>query len=228
MNNKLYRNKTLNRIDIKTKFLGSNKHLNIFTFLNIRLVITLLLFIFFLTEFKYGYFLAPLISILFYILIEFFVYDIPIRIRKKELEKDALIFFEFLALTLKTGHNLRESLTIATQNMNNELSFEIEKVLLEVNLGKSLKEALENLKKRIPSDSINNIIMNLIAANNYGTNINEDLKISLDYLKRKKILQNKIKISKIPVKIGLVYVLLYIPTIVFITLAPLLVNYLLK
>ena len=97
-------------------------------------------------------------------------------------------------------------------------------MLDDVSLGKSLNEALDDLKCRIPSDTVNNIILNLIESNIYGSNIVESLSNQLSYLSDKILLDTKAKINKMPIKISLVSVFIFIPLILLIILSPLVIN----
>ena len=98
-------------------------------------------------------------------------------------------------------------------------------MLEEVRLGKSINEALESLKKRIPSEAINNAILNMIQANTYGTNIIDSMYNQIDFLRDKQLLDVKAQIAKLPTKISIISVLFFIPIMFLIILAPVLLNY---
>ena len=91
--------------------------------------------------------------------------------RCDKLDIEAMHFFEIMTLTLESGNNLVNALEISCNNVDSELSHEFKKALDEVSYGKSLNEALESLKKRIPSDTINNIILIITQSNIFGNNI---------------------------------------------------------
>ena len=141
--NKIYRKKTIDKINSKIKLLGLNQRLDAVQFLNIRLIVMIVMFILIFIFSKIGYILAPVISIVFYYLMEYLVLDYQAKIRGKALEKEALFFFEVFVLTLESGRNLRQALILTTENVDSEISNEFKKTLAEVRLGKSLNEALE-------------------------------------------------------------------------------------
>ena len=89
------------------------------------------------------------------------VVDTKIEKRRKILEKDSLYFFEILVLSLEAGRNIKNAIEVTTINIDSELSDEFKKVIKDVNFGKDLDTALEELKYRIPSDTVNNIILNI-------------------------------------------------------------------
>lgn len=225
---KLYRKNTVLKIERKIKLLGIYNKLDTFTFLSLRLFLTVLIFVFFLLFSKLGFILAPLCALLFYLLFEMLVLDYPISKRAKKLEKEALFFFEVFALTLEGGRTLKHALDLTVENVDSELSLEFKKALAEVRLGKSLNESLKNLKTRIPSDTINNTILNMMESNSFGNNILDSIYSQIDYLRDKQILSVKAEIAKLPTKISVISVLFFVPIMLLIILAPLFIQYLTK
>ena len=92
--------------------------------------------------------------------------------------------------------------------------------------GKSLNEALENLKLRIPSDTINNIILNISQSNIFGNSIVETMYNQIDYIRDRQILNAKAVISKIPVKVSVISVIFFIPLIALLILSPIIIQFL--
>ena len=90
---KIYPKRTLDRVDKKVKLMGVNSHVKALTILNLRVFISLLLFIIILLVSNMGYILAPVIAILFYYLSEKLLLDYPIKRRARKLEKESLFFF---------------------------------------------------------------------------------------------------------------------------------------
>ncbi len=223
--NKIYLSSTIKRIESKVKLLGNNNKIGIEEFLNVRLILTIIIFGIGLISFKYGYILAPLMALVFYVGFEYIVYDYNIKKRGKRLEKEALFFFEVLVLTLEGGRNLKHALDLTVENINSDIALEFKGMLEEVRLGKSINEALESLKKRIPSEAINNAILNMIQANTYGTNIIDSMYNQIDFLRDKQLLDVKAQIAKLPTKISIISVLFFIPIMFLIILAPVLLNY---
>ena len=198
--NKIYRKKTIDKINNKIKLLGLNQRLDAVQFLNIRLIVMIVMFILIFIFSKIGYILAPILSLVFYYLMEYLVLDYQAKIRAKSLEKEALFFFEVFVLTLESGRNLRQALILTTENVDSEISNEFKKTLAEVRLGKSLNEALESMKKRIPSDTINNTILNMIQSNTFGNSMVDSIYNQIEYLRNKQMLDVRAEIAKLPTK----------------------------
>ncbi len=226
--NKIYRKKTIDKINSKIKLLGLNQRLDAVQFLNIRLIVMIVMFILIFIFSKIGYILAPILSLVFYYLMEYLVLDYQAKIRGKSLEKEALFFFEVFVLTLESGRNLRQALILTTENVDSEISNEFKKTLAEVRLGKSLNEALESMKKRIPSDTINNTILNMIQSNTFGNSMVDSIYNQIEYLRNKQMLDVRAEIAKLPTKVSVISVLFFVPIMLLIILAPVIIQYITK
>ena len=222
---KLYCEKTIMELDKKIKLLGISAKLDVYSFLNLRFFGMILLFLTFLVMSKIGFIIAPLISFLYYKGITYFLLDRKIKERQISLETEALSFFEILTLSLETGRNLSEALKVTVSSSSGELVAEFQEVLREVEYGKSLTEALEDMQASIPSDTINNIILSLTQANLYGSSIIHSLYNQLDYLREKRKLEVKALISKVPIKISIISVFFFVPLVLIIILAPVILEY---
>ena len=222
---KIYRKKTIDKINDKVKLLGDKVKFDAITFLNFRLIFIVLLFLLIFVFSKMGYILAPTFALLLYFLLEYILLDYPAKKRGKLLEKEALFFFEVFVLTLEGGRNLRQALVLTTENVDSELAREFKKTLAEVKLGKSLNESLESMKKRIPSDTINNTILNMIQSNTFGNSIIDSIYNQIDYLRNKQMLDVRAEIAKLPTKVSVISVLFFVPIMLLIILAPVLIQY---
>ena len=223
---KIYLDSTIKKITKKVKLLGINCKYDPIDLLNTRLMLSLILFVVILIFFKNGFFMAPISVIIFHFASEYFLLDLPIKKREEKLEEEAIFFFEVLALTLESGRNLTSSLTITAKNVDSELSREFQKSLNEMRLGKSFPEAMTSMKERIPSDAINNAILNIVQASVFGNSIEESLNNQLDFLRDKRILEIKGRIGKLPTKISIISVLFFIPIILLVILSPVLIEFL--
>ena len=80
------------------------------------------------------------------------------------------------------------------------------------------------MKERIPSDTINNIILSLTQSSVYGSSISESLTNQLDYLREKRLLVIKGEIAKLPTKISVISVIFFIPIMLLIILSPVIIE----
>ena len=223
---KIYSKSYIKEVDKKVKLLGISSKINTYSFLNLRLFFTIIVFFVVLYVSRFGYVLAPFLSFIFYRVVTYVFLDNKIKNRQINLESEAMHFFEILTLSLETGRNLQEAITVTVDSSDGELTDEFREVLREVKFGKSLTEAMEDLENCIPSDSIKNIILSLTQADLYGSSIISSLHNQIDYLREKRIMEVKGDISKIPIKISIISVLFFIPLVLIIILGPVILQYL--
>ena len=220
---KIYREKDIEKLNNNLKLIGETKINSAEKFYMIRIITTIILLGILIT-FKFKYIFIILILLLYYNLYYYILITKPLKDREKKLELESLVFFEVLELTLESGKNLLNSLELTCYNIESELSREFQKSLDEVKYGKSLMEALDSLRKRIPSDAVNNIILNIIETSEFGNSIVESIHNQIDYLREKQIMDTKAIINKIPNKVSIVSVIFIIPLILLIILGPFIIN----
>lgn len=223
---KIYSRKYVDKIVSKVKLLGISNNIDPYDFLITRLITSLMLFCICLYSFQYGYIIAPVATVIYYFLFQDLFIDGKIRKRTIELEKEAMHFFEVLTLSLETGRNLVEAIDVTTSNVEGVLSNEFKEANREVSFGKSLSESLNDMQERIPSDTINNVILSLTQSNLYGNSIIENLYTQIDYLREKRKMEVKGRIAKIPVLISVISVLFFVPLLLIIILGPVILEYL--
>ena len=78
----------------------------------------------------------------------------------------------------------------------------------------------------MPSEIINNIILNITQTNLFGNSILETMYNQIDFLRDKQILSIKEQINKIPNKVSIVSVLFVVPLILIMILGPIVINFL--
>ena len=120
------------------------------------------------------------------------------------------------------------ALNVTSNSIDSDLSFEFKEAMREVKFGKSLEEALDNLKKRIPSDTVNNIILNIKESNLFGNSIIDTLYNQIDYIREKIMLETRASIAKLPLKISIISVLFFIPLLLLIILGPVILKYFIR
>ena len=129
---KLYSKRSIIDVEKKIDLLGVSTKLTVYSFLNIRLIGSVAIFILMLFLHKFGFILGPITSILYYVGITKVLLDEKIKIRSKKLESEALNFFEVLTLSLETGRNLMDALEITIASSSGELVNEFREVLKSV------------------------------------------------------------------------------------------------
>ena len=223
---KIYSEKYINKQIAKIKLLGTGNKMDVYSLMMGRLISSVVIFIIILYTFNYGYIVAPLVTLAYYFLFNRIVLDNKLKKRTIKLESEAMHFFEVLTLSLETGRNLVEAIEVTTNNVSGILSNEFKETVREVNFGKSLNEALSDMQERIPSDTISNIILSLTESNLYGNSIIQNLYSQIDFLREKRKMEVKGRISKVPILISVISVLFFIPLLLLLILGPILLEYL--
>ena len=221
---RIYRTKDIKKIETQLSMLGNSK-IDAITFMNNRLVSSIFVFLFILFTSDSGYIMAPILTILYYYAYNYFTIQLPLKRYVKKLDYQALYFFEILTLTLESGRNLEKSLEVTISNVDSELSDEFKRVLFEIKFGKSLIEALEDLKKRMPSETINNILLNITQTDVFGNSILETMYNQIDFLREKQVLEIRGEINKIPNKVSIISVIFIVPLILMLILGPYFINF---
>lgn len=224
MQRKIYRQKDYEKIEEKIISLGDDVKLDTLTFCNIRLLSTIIVFFLIMYTTKLGYITAPFISILYYFAFYYIFITKPIKKRIKKFDFEALHFFEILTLTLESGKNLEKAIQITCDNTDSTLAHEFRKALFELNFGKPLMNALEDMRKRIPSETVNNIILNITQTHVFGNSILDTMYNQIDFLRKKQVLEIQGQINKIPNKVSIISVIFIVPLILVLILGPYLIG----
>ena len=222
---KIFNKGLIKKVQDKVNLLGVTCKYDALTILSIRLITSIFLFVLVFMSFEHGYILSVILVIIYNFMFEYVVLDSKIKKREKNINNEAIYFFEVLTLSLQTGRNLAEAISITVNSVDGELSNEFKESLRQTKFGKSLNESLNDMQKKIPSDSVNNIVLALTQANVYGSSIISTLNNQIDYLREKRKLEIKAQISKVPTKISVISVFFFIPLILLIILGPVLLNY---
>ncbi len=222
---KIYSEGYINKQISKVKMLGTGDKTNVYDLILSRLLSSVIMFMIIIYSFKYGYIIAPCFSLLYYYLFNRIFLDNKLKKRTIQLESEAMHFFEVLTLSLETGRNLVEAIDVTTANVSGILSSEFKETVREVSFGKSLNEALTDMQARIPSDTINNIILSLTESNLYGNSIIKNLYNQIDFLREKRKMEVKGRISKVPILISVISVLFFIPLLLLLIIGPILLEY---
>lgn len=207
-------------IEKKLKLIGSNKTS---LFLYTRLITTLLVYILCMFTLDFGYIFGIIIAIIWYNLF-ILVVELKIKDRADRLEEDALEFFEIFTLSLESEKNIESALESTTGSIKTELSKEFKQTLYEIKFGKNVSDALIDMRYRIPSDLINNIILNIVESNKFGNGILTTMYDQIEYLREKRVLSIREKINKIPNRVSIISVLFIVPLIMILILGPYLIE----
>ncbi|HUK17535.1 MAG TPA: type II secretion system F family protein [Bryobacteraceae bacterium] len=101
-----------------------------------------------------------------------------------------------------------------------ELSNEFQLVNLEMRAGKPRVEALHNLSERTGVDDIRHLVATLIQTDRFGTSIAQALRVHSDSLRTERRQRAEEQAAKTTIKMVVPLVLFILPSILFVTLGP--------
>lgn len=215
-----FRTFDVNYINSKLKLINSKKT---YLFLYTRIITSILVYILCLFTFNLGYIIAIICMLIWYNSF-MLVLNFKIKERSEKLESEALEFFEILTLSLESGKNIEGALESTTSSIDSELSKEFKQTLYEIKFGKDISTAFSDMRLRIPSDIINNIILNIVESNKFGNGVISTMYDQIEYLREKRVLNIREKINKIPNKVSIISVLFIVPLILILILGPYLIE----
>lgn len=215
-----FRTFDVNYINSKLKLINSK---NTYLFLYTRIITSILVYILCLFTFNLGYIIAIICMLIWYNSF-MLILNFKIKERSEKLESEALEFFEILTLSLESGKNIEGALESTTSSIDSELSKEFKQTLYEIKFGKDISTAFSDMRLRIPSDIINNIILNIVEANKFGNGVLSTMYDQIEYLREKRVLNIREKINKIPNKVSIISVLFIVPLILILILGPYLIE----
>ena len=113
---------------------------------------------------------------------------------------------------MRVGQDLRHA--------HRELSDEFHLVNLEMRAGKPRAEALRNLVERTGVDDIRSLVGTLIQTDRFGTSVAQALRVHSDSLRTERRQRAEEQAAKTTIKMVLPLVLFVLPSIIFVTLGP--------
>lgn len=144
--------------------------------------------------------------------------DEQVMSRLTSINKDLPYLLDVLALSVGAGLDFNSSLerVVNKDSTNSPLVEEMRYVLQEVKMGTTRKEALINLKDRIPSDYISGLVSSVVQAEQMGTPLTNILRIQAQAIRLKRSQRAEKLAGEAPVK--MIMPLLFIVGAVLLTL----------
>ncbi|MFW6133430.1 MAG: type II secretion system F family protein [Planctomycetota bacterium] len=96
------------------------------------------------------------------------------RKRLREISKRVPYSLDLLALAMGAGATFTEAMeTVVHEDPDDPFNAELSTVLAEMELGATRRQALDNLTRRVPLDSLQNIVASVIQAESLGTPLSQ-------------------------------------------------------
>ncbi|HZK23921.1 MAG TPA: type II secretion system F family protein [Oscillospiraceae bacterium] len=150
--------------------------------------------------------------------------DRIIRQRHDQLEKSFPDSMDLLTVSVEAGLGFDGALAKVAEKSEGPVAEEFRRLLHEIRMGKSRKEALRDFGVRCGVEDIILFTSTVIQAEQLGLNISNTLKTQAEQMRRKRRQRVEEKAMKIPVKMLMPMVVFIFPTIFVVLLGPALIQ----
>ena len=147
-----------------------------------------------------------------------------VRNRGKTLTRQLPDALDILTVSVESGLSFDSAVAKLVEKSRSELVKEFEKVLGEIQLGKTRRDALKNMAARCDADDVRVFISAIIQAEQLGVSIGRVLRIQAEQMRTKRRQRAEELAIKAPVKMVLPLVLFVFPGLFIVILGPALIN----
>lgn len=105
--------------------------------------------------------------------------------RQKDMEEQLPEFLNILSNGVRAGLSLNQGMAIAIEEIKDPIHYEFSKLLHELNLGRSLQDALLDLGARAQNESIDIFVMSVTIQREIGGNLSEILDIIAETIRER-------------------------------------------
>ncbi len=171
---------------------------------------------------------APLTQlVLFPIVIGLIGYMIPgvwlsrkIKSRKQEIQRSLPDAIDLLTISVEAGLGFDPALQRVTEKWDNELTREFRRMLNEIRMGMSRRQALREMANRINVDDLNVFIASIIQADQLGVSITQVLRVQSKQMRMRRRQRAEEAAHKAPIKMLFPMILLIFPAMYVVILGP--------
>jgi tight adherence protein C len=142
------------------------------------------------------------------------------QLRLSQILRDLPSVIDLLALSLEAGMGLDRAISVICERLHSPLSDELQRVLSEIGLGTSRKEAFEHLSERARSDDIRLLSSSIIQSEQLGSSLVSTVRNQARLLRVGRRRRAETQALKAPVKMLFPMVLFILPTLFLVVLGP--------
>lgn len=140
--------------------------------------------------------------------------------RQDEIRKSLPNALDLLTISVEAGLGFDMALYKVAENIKGTLGEEFKRVIKEMEIGLSRKDALRNLTKRTDVTDLNTFILSIIQADIFGISIGKVLRIQSGEMRIKRRQAAEEKGMKAPVKLVFPTILFLLPSLMIIVIGP--------
>ena len=150
--------------------------------------------------------------------------DEKIRNRERQVLKDLPYTVDLLALCVEAGMDFTAAIARIASEGKGYLNDEFLRFVNELKLGKTRREALEDMGGRVGVEEFTNVTVSLITADEMGTGISKALRIISEEVSSRIAARMEKKAMEAPVKILLPLICFIFPAIFIIIFGPIIIS----
>jgi tight adherence protein C len=200
--------------------IGPTEYLGIRVFTSMALSgMTLLMFLLAGADLLLGLGLGAFLLLLGYMLPGFWLKR-RIKERKTEVQKALPDAIDLLTISVESGLGFDPALARVIEKWDNELTQEFGRMLSEIRMGKSRREAMREMASRINVDDLNVFTSSLIQADQLGVSISQVLRVQSQQMRMRRRQRAEEQAHKAPVKMLFPMVFLIFPALYVVLLGP--------
>jgi pilus assembly protein TadC len=148
-----------------------------------------------------------------------------IKKRHKKIIRALPFVIDLLTLSVEAGLDFMSAIkNIVQKKVSNPLIEELSRVLLEIQLGKTRKQALESFAERIAHPDITSLTSALVQADELGVSIGTTLRIQSSQLLTKRFMRAEKQANEAPMKLLFPLIVFIFPCVFLILLTPLILQ----
>ena len=144
--------------------------------------------------------------------------------RQKRIWRSMPNAIDLMTTCVEAGLSLDFALQRVAERYKGALSDEIQRMLREVGLGKTRREALTDMAERIDVPDITTFINSIVQAETLGTSVGQVLRIQAKQMRQKRRQQAEQMARQAPVKMVFPLVLFLMPSLFIVTIGPVILN----
>lgn len=144
--------------------------------------------------------------------------------RQREIEKSLPDILDLLTVSVEAGLGFDAALIKVTEKANSALAGEFKRVIREIRMGKSRKDALRDMAGRLGSESIISFVGAVVQADQLGISFSRVLRLQAEKVRFRRKQRAEEEAMKAPVKMLIPLVLFIFPAIFITLLGPAVLN----
>lgn len=143
-----------------------------------------------------------------------------ISARKKSAQQSLPDAIDLLTISVESGLGFDPALARVIEKWDNELTREFGRMLSEIRMGKSRREAMREMAQRVNVEDLNVFVSSMIQADQLGVSISQVLRVQSQQMRLRRRQRAEEQAHKAPVKMLFPMVFLIFPALYIVLLGP--------